>query len=579
MKNYFFANRVFATSVEQFEPYLSSVAKPGQVATDEGVLSSEAFYDVFKAFLDDLKEDDPELSAFFRKSLKNEEDDLLALTLLLLKENRSQIALEKPQYAASLNDGGLHYYKMIGKFFCYWLRLARFAYLDDGGKSRLNDLKPRMLFLRKSVFHIYNALKSHILEKEITLETDYSAGFLAGFTLRKMAIPYEEEYRFLNEVPFVSAADLNLPYSTTTQRNKRIGVYAAAKENPLKGLTLEKDQWLCLPLKCGTSLVYFYFSYKYANTVLGTLNLFEKAEIAECERKPDIVIVFGGNKDKTTGTYYEDKKNDLMIGYVSDTVEADYFGYVKKLVLTLYNLKMISQGALPIHGSMVKITLKGGKEANIVLMGDSGAGKSESIEAFRHLAHEYLESITIVFDDMGTLFNIDGKIYASGTEIGAFVRIDDLDMSYAFSHLNDALMYNIGENNSRLVYACTPYEEVIHRYPVDIFLYANNYEDAKDTLRFFSDYHDLISVSEQGQRKAKGTTGEVGLVSSYFANPFGPVQERKLTHEIVERDFKALQEHGTKLGVIYTKLAIPGLEKKGPEAAAKSLLEWINKNK
>jgi hypothetical protein len=83
----------------------------------------------------------------------------------------------------------------------------------------------------------------------------------------------------------------------------------------------------------------------------------------------------------------------------------------------------------------------------------------------------------------------------------------------------------------------------------------------------------------EGQRKAKGTTGEVGLVSSYFANPFGPVQEKEMTHALVENDFKALQEQGTRLGVIYTKLAIPGHEQSGPEEAAKSLLEWIKKNK
>jgi serine kinase of HPr protein (carbohydrate metabolism regulator) len=83
---------------------------------------------------------------------------------------------------------------------------------------------------------------------------------------------------------------------------------------------------------------------------------------------------------------------------------------------------MIKEGALPIHGSMVKITMKGGKQVHLVIMGDSGAGKSESIEAFRLLAKEYLESITVIFDDMGTLFYQDGKVTAAGTEIGAFVR-------------------------------------------------------------------------------------------------------------------------------------------------------------
>jgi hypothetical protein len=106
-------------------------------------------------------------------------------------------------------------------------------------------------------------------------------------------------------------------------------------------------------------------------------------------------------------------------------------------------------------------------------------------------------------------------------------------------------MYNIAESNSRLVYPCTPYEEVIHHYPVDMFLYADNYEDSKENLHLFSDYHEMIQVAEEGKRKAKGTTGEVGLVSSYFANPFGPVQEKEKTHQLVFKTFKALAAQGT----------------------------------
>jgi hypothetical protein len=578
MSDFYFANHVFVTSVKDFEPYLTTSTGAGNISKDDDLISSKAFHEVFASFLKELSDTDPVLSDYFETSLKHPCEDLISLTLLLLHDIRSIITAQHPEYERVLADKGIHYYKMLDAFFRYWMRLARFAYLDDQGKEALSSLKPRMLFLRKSVFHIYNALKSHVLEKSLTLETDFSAGFLAGFTTRTLAIPYPEEYRNLRKIPFISAADLNLPYSVLTKRNKRIGVYQSVAENPLKDLDYATDEWLCLPLKCGTSLVYFYFSYKYANTVLGTLNLFEKAEIAECRGKPDLLVVFGGAKGKTTGEYYSDEKNGMMVGYVSDTDEADYFGYVKKLILTLHNLKMIKEGALPIHGSMVKITMKGGKQVHLIIMGDSGAGKSESIEAFRLLAKEYLESITVIFDDMGTLFYQNGLVTASGTEIGAFVRLDDLDPGYAFSHLNDALMYNIAESNSRLVYPCTPYEEVIHRYPVDMFLYADNYEDKKENLLLFKDYQELVKVAEEGKRKAKGTTGEVGLVSSFFANPFGPVQEKEAAHRLVEQDFKALSEQGCKLGVLYTKLAVSGHEQSGPQEAAKSFLEWMKAN-
>lgn len=574
MKDFYFRNGVFVTDVKDFEPYLTPFPK-GNIKTDEDLLSSPGFGVVFSAFYEALKESDNELRSFFEKNLSSPVADLEKITLLLLKERRSWILDEEPAYRGALSEGGLPYLKLVNAFFRYWMSLARFAYLDDGGENALPSLKPRMLFLRKSVFHISNTLKENVREKDITLETDFSAGFLAGFTTRKIDLPYPEQYQNLCKIPFISAADLNLPYSTETKRNKRIGVYQPSAKNPIPGLRFPEAEWLCLPFKCGTSLVYFYFSYKYANTVLGILNLFEKAEIGECNRTPDILIVFGGEEGTTTGTYFHDEAHGMYVGYVSDTDEADYFGYVKKLVLTLHNLKMIAEGALPIHGSMVRITLKGGKEVHLIIMGDSGAGKSESIEAFRLLAKEYLESITILFDDMGTLFYENGKVTACGTEIGAFVRLDDLDVGYAFSHLNDALMYNLGENNARLVYACTPYEEVIHHYSIDMFLYADNYEDMSDTLWLFSDYRDFVRIAEEGKRKAKGTTGEVGLVSSYFANPFGPVQEKEKTHAIVLRDFEALAKQGTQLGTIFTKLAIPGHEQSGPQAAAKSLLEWI----
>jgi predicted GTPase len=53
------------------------------------------------------------------------------------------------------------------------------------------------------------------------------------------------------------------------------------------------------------------------------------------------------------------------------------------MILTLHNAIMMKRGRLPVHGAMVKINLKGDKSANIIFMGDTGAGKSESLEAFR----------------------------------------------------------------------------------------------------------------------------------------------------------------------------------------------------
>ena len=77
---------------------------------------------------------------------------------------------------------------------------------------------------------------------------------------------------------------------------------------------------------------------------------------------------------------------------------------------------------------------------------------------------------------------------------------------------------------------------------------------------------------------AKGTTGEVGIVSSYFANPFGPVQNKEKTQELVKEYFAAMAKDGTSLGIIYTQLGLENMSKIGPELAAKKLFEWINQS-
>ena len=108
-------------------------------------------------------------------------------------------------------------------------------------------------------------------------------------------------------------------------------------------------------------------------------------------------------------------------------------------------------------------------------------------------------------------------------------------------------------------------------------LYANNYDDKEESIHFFSNIEDALEVFRLGARKAKGTTSEVGLVTSYFANPFGPVQRQKETDALLVSMFHKLHQRKVPIGEIYTRLAIPGNELKGPQKAAKKLLEYLLK--
>src|SRR5699024_470983 len=190
----------------------------------------------------------------------------------------------------------------------------------------------------------------------------------------------------------------------------------------------------------------------------------------------------------------------------------------------------IRRGFIPIHGAGVNIVLQNGKSANIVILGDSGAGKSESIEAFRSLAKDYIKEMTVIFDDMGSFRIENGEVMAYGTEIGAFVRLDDLEAGYAFKQIDRSIFMNADKVNARLIMPVSTYDQIMKGYKVDFFLYADNYSvvlDGEKSFNLLESKDDALRVFKRGGRYAKGTTTETGLVQTYFANPFGPVQKQK----------------------------------------------------
>lgn len=236
---------------------------------------------------------------------------------------------------------------------------------------------------------------------------------------------------------------------------------------------------------------------------------------------------------------------------------------------------MIDNGNLPLHGACVSLTLKNGTTKNVVIIGDSGAGKSESLEALSEYAGEQISSQLTVFDDMGTFKLIDGEVIAYGTEIGAFVRLDDMASGYAYREMDRAIFMNPDKINSRLVIPVATYNQIMKGYKVDMVLYANNFEDAPLQLKKFEHLNEALDTFIQGARFAKGTTQEVGLVESFFANPFGPVQREEQTRKLLDIYFSRLFENKVFIGELYTKLGLSGHQQDGPRGAAEQLYKIL----
>ncbi len=558
--------------------------------TFEDLLESEGFRRTLESYLRVAKRKNSLSYRYLKTELNSGETSVLRDNLSKILKFLTVMSVEeiyefKCEYKGLLEKKE-EFIRFVEEFYLFWRRLERYT-LIHGGKVE-NGLAQVSFTeandgLSKLILRFYRRVEKNVLGVQPKVFRQIPAGGNSCIMINDIIWPIPKGYEVLEDIPFIDSILLETPFITYPKRNTRTGMFSETKQNPLKYSRMSKDHWFCYPAKVGELLAYIYFHRDFMEHGVTLCNLFEMARKEECRgRKPDMIYIFGGKgEDKKPKTvFYDDEKNDIMLGYVSYSDEIDYFGYMKKMTLTLHNLIMIKRGNLPIHGAMVNIVLKDGKTANVAIMGDSGAGKSESLEAFRTLSEEYISDMTIIFDDMGTFKLKDGDIYGYGTEIGAFVRLDDLDQGYAFKEMDRSIFMNPDKINARLVVPVAPYNAIIEGYKVDLFYYANNYEkveDDKKSISYFKTSEEAINVFRSGARMAKGTTSETGLVESYFANPFGPAQKQDETNELLDKYFDAMFKSNVKVGQIRTCLGVKGQEKEGPRKAALELFEEIKK--
>ena len=551
------------------------------------ILTSYAYGRVVESFIYYLKKDNPVIFKAFSKGFESEDQlirSFMEVIRLLSVCSVEELLEVNNKYAPFFEDRDL-FLEVIELLYHYWRRMERIVVVHNqrqgDGVQNVRFVQAYELF-NELILAIYRRTKEVVNGFASQVYRQTTAGANAGLILNDVTWNSPLEYKGLTGIPFINSVLINPPYVSYTKKNTRDGIFREQTLNPVASMILNEDDWFLFPAKVGDLLAFVYFHKDFMCHGLGLANLFELAKQDEyVGKKPDMIYIFGypdGHEEKRT-FYYKDKKNDILVGYANYCDDIDYFGYMKKMLLTLHNIKQMERGNLPIHGAMVNIVLKNSRVANIIIMGDSGAGKSESLEAFRTLNEKYIRHMRVIFDDMGYLsLDADGQLKAYGTEIGAFVRTDDLDPTYAFSQLDRGIYTNPDKVNARVTIPISTYELISKGFPVDYFLYANNYAEAEQKIALFGNIDEAIKTFEAGARKAKGTTTEQGLVTSYFANPFGPVQERPLAEQLVRQYFGVLFERGVKVGEMHTSLAIEGQTKDGPRLAAEELFSMINED-
>ena len=559
--------------------------------TAEELLSSEKFRTVLDHFLDHLRSKKSPLLNIFPGGISDtpEVDNLIRTLLLLVKYEAAVVPHISEKSAAYLYDLQI-LNNFVENLYDYWRHFDRFIINDSEG-DRL-DKRPYRTFnetiehLTHLIRSIYRQIQENITGSHPSVYRQVPAGAEIAVISLPKAIGYNaEKYRKLNCVPVIRQMLIYPPLVIQQPMNKRTGEFKRIDQNPIDLINLCSDEWLCYPAKVGKLIIMVYFHTLFYELGLSLCNLFQLADDSDLDRSPDAVFIYGAqgnvldNLSSFPTVFHEDKETGIFVGAVPGRLEFGYFGYLKKMILTLHNSIIMRSGKMPFHGAMVKILLQGDKEATILLMGDTGAGKSETLEAFRVLGEKYIREMTIIADDMGSVeLDNQGHPVGYGTEIGAFLRLDDLQPGYAYGHLDRSIIMNPSQVNARIVMPVTTFGTIVRGHKIDYILYANNYEEPDDihpVIEKFESAPAALEVFRNGAVMSKGTTTTSGLVNSYFANIFGPPEYRELHEKIAAEYFEAYFRSNVFVGQMRTRLGVPGFETTGPKEAATELLKII----
>lgn len=515
---------------------------------------------------------------------------LLAQGDLKDEESKRKREGELKVYADFFKDAHL-FNDFIEYLYNFWRSYDRFIICDSMGRNW--DKRPYRTF-NSTIVHLTDLIRGMYRDIQEAVSGDHpriyrqvAAGAEMATISVTHAVPYyDKRYDPLNSISMIRYVLLNPPLILEPPINKRKGSFTQVDKNPLDVVSIDPSDWLCYPAKVGELTILIYFHKHFIELGLSLCNLFQVANDDDLMKKPDAIYLFGVPGDSLycfgdfPTVFYEDAQNDLFVAAVPQKNEFGYFGYLKKMVLTLHNIVMMKKGRLPFHGALIKIVLKGNKSRTVLFVGDTGAGKSETLEAIRDIAHDKIQDLFVIADDMGSLeIDEDGNIIGYGTEIGAFLRLDDLRPGYALGQIDRAIIMSANQTNARIILPVTTYEMVIKGHPIDFILYANNYDEIDEDhpmVGRFESCEKAISVFREGTVMSKGTTETSGIVHTYFANIFGPIQYKQLHEKLAQQYFEAFFKKGIFVGEVRTRLGLKGFEQKGPEEAARHLLNILD---
>src|SRR5512137_2181972 len=320
-------------------------------ASTQELVESRAFARVLEAYvrhleshdpaaLDDLGLDQGEDLEFGRDDRGGEGDPRLARLLDLLRllannplERVARMGVGRGDLLARRDR--LH--EFVEGFYDFWRHWDRFLIVGAGVAAEPGDARPVRGFtetveaLGRLVRTLYRNVAEHITGGTPRVYRQVAAGAEMGVYVAPQKWPVPARYReLLAGIPFVRHLLMYPPMLLDPPSTTRSGVFTEVQDNPLDGLSLRREEWLCYPALVGRLVVFVYFHQRFAGLGLSLANLFEVASDEEIAAGPDAVYLYGvppaalARYGDLPTVFHDDRRGRLLVAAVP---LEDRFGY------------------------------------------------------------------------------------------------------------------------------------------------------------------------------------------------------------------------------------------------------------
>ena len=342
----------------------------------EALAREDLFAEVLSQFIDKLEKQQAPLLSIFKTNitLENKKKSVLKLYQQLTYNSIDEI---DEVFFTNININKTLLLEFTEEMYNYWRTYERFfvCYSEKIAfhKQPYRTFNYSIEKLNSLTRKMYRDICENITSLHPTVFRQVPAFCQVGLILAKNKYQLPSPYTQLNKINHIRQVLIEPPFVIDPPMNKRTGQFTKVDTNPFDKIDINGDEWICYPARVGKLLIHVYFDNKFIGLGTSLSNLFELADESFANQKPDAVYAFGVDKNQLSEygelptVFYDDIKNNIFCAAVPYGDEYGYFGYLKKMVLTLHNAMVMKQGMLPIHGAMVNIKLKNNKSANIVI--------------------------------------------------------------------------------------------------------------------------------------------------------------------------------------------------------------------